>query len=265
MYCSMNCYAASGLRAEIARRTLAHAVSIGAAPARDRPQVACAHCGEKREVKRSGIGRYWNFCNRVCQRAFYSARFDAFIGNPETIALPQNYDEFLDRTELRCPVDHCDWTGKGLSYHARLVHGIAADRFKMMLGFNLGTGLISKDLAAIFSDRMRSAPDELKEARIAAMLFAPRVEPRSYVSAERIEHWRKSIALTPRIYRPCSERTKEKIRATKSLRRRPIEAIACKGCGTMFRPKIRRGVCCSRRCTGLTSARLRAELRHRRD
>lgn len=251
-YCSLTCYVSSGARAEICRRNLAHAVATGRAPARSRKSVTCAHCGDEREVTPSRIGRYWNFCNRVCQRAFYNARFDAFIANPESIALPQNFDEFLDRTELHCPVAGCDWVGKSLSFHARLVHGIPVDRFKMMLGFNLSTGLVSKDLASVLSDRNRSFSDEHKEAAMEALRGAPRGEPRIYTSAEGIEHRRKSNALNPRS-RPCTDETRAKISATKRLRSGPVPAAACKACGGIFQPKRRRVVCCSRRCTGRLS------------
>lgn len=247
-FCSLVCYSRSGERAARARESLEKARAMGRASYKSRLTVACAHCGDEKEVRPSLKGRLWNFCNRVCMRAFYSARFDAFIANPESIALPQNYDEFLDNTELRCPVRGCDWIGKALSYHARLVHCIKAEDFKMMLGFNITSGLISKDLASRLSEAKQAVPRDLQLENVARMREGARVAPRAYVSLESTEHRRKAMMFRPRVYQPLSEETKRKISETKRQRRRPLDPLTCSACGCVFYPMTRRVRFCSNKC-----------------
>ena len=55
------------------------------------------------------------FCSKDCRRLHYAERFDRWVANPETLALPQCYDEFLMQEELPCLIDGCEWKGKHLA------------------------------------------------------------------------------------------------------------------------------------------------------
>jgi hypothetical protein len=119
-------------------------------------------------------------------------RFDRFIANPQGMALPQCYDEFLDKTELSCPFDNCNWVGKHLSLHVNQTHGVNALNFKRAMGFNLSTGVISKDLAEDLRKRdlvgvaMQQYDTPLEKAKNKISNIV------KYVSLESIEHQKKS-------------------------------------------------------------------------
>lgn len=161
LYCKLACYVASGnnpvMKLTAAERAAASRKGHEAIRRRNAElavTLPCDHCGDAVTMKPSKAKKrkLWAFCGRVCYRAFLSERFDRFIANPESVALPQNYDEFLDRTELPCPVEGCSWAGKHLSAHARIVHLVDARSFKEQLGFNVSSGLVSKDVAQAMSD-----------------------------------------------------------------------------------------------------------------
>lgn len=54
---------------------------------------------EERPSKKSKV------CGSRCYRLFMAGRFDRWIVNPQTISLPQNYDEFLVKKELPCLIE----------------------------------------------------------------------------------------------------------------------------------------------------------------
>jgi len=111
--------------------------------------LPCVHCGKplpNRKVSRK-------YCNQRCYRAFMAGRFDRWIANPQTLALPQAYDEFLSQSELPCLVEGCDWVGKQLSNHMNSAHGVRARDFKMLAGFNLTTGVVSAETAEALASR----------------------------------------------------------------------------------------------------------------
>ena len=152
-YCSMKCYMTDP---EVKRRLTSQIKKaqeellgreVGTSV-----EWTCIQCGAKKETSLYSEKKK-KYCNSVCYRAYMAARFDRFVANPETVALPQCYDEFLDREELPCLVEGCDWIGKHLGCHVNFAHGITASQLKEMAGFNRTTGLISKDLAQIMSDR----------------------------------------------------------------------------------------------------------------
>jgi hypothetical protein len=116
--------------------------------------VACLQCGK--ENTRNINRRSQRFCDKWCHRVYFNERFDRFIANPESIALPQNYDEFLLQEELPCLVDGCNWMGKKLAFHCNLVHGIPADKLKELAGFNRTTGLVTRDISQQLSDRAKA-------------------------------------------------------------------------------------------------------------
>ena len=156
-------------------------------------EVECAFCGKKKTIRKSMRGRSRrNYCNTVCYRHYMAERFDRWIASPETIALPQNYDEFLTQEILPCLVEGCGWEGKFLSAHMNFEHGVPAEEFKKAAGFNLKTGVVTPDL----SDKMREQalargvtliPPEPRGATLGAK--------RPYSSLEGSEHRQKAYAL----------------------------------------------------------------------
>jgi endogenous inhibitor of DNA gyrase (YacG/DUF329 family) len=190
--------------------------------------VVCQNC-EKTIIIIPGR-RPRKFCDDVCRRHYMAMRFDRWVANPETLALPQCYDEFLDREELPCLIAGCHWTGKQLAYHCNIVHGIPKDELKAMAGFNLHTGLISSDLKAKMAARMR---EEFAEGRREQSLMVPenrgRVN-RTGSSLEAQEHHRKARALI-------------------SIGRSQRPAVQCRVCPNMVeQPTTGTRYYCSNRC-----------------
>lgn len=142
LYCCIQCYLSSP-------DTLRRLRETNAAKRMERP--ACLECG----VATAKPSR--RFCNKSCYRKFFEKRFDRFIASPETLALPQNFDEFLNSAVLPCIVEGCDWTGDRLSMHVNMVHGITAEKLKELAGFNRTTGLVS----APESERRRAIATQL--------------------------------------------------------------------------------------------------------
>jgi hypothetical protein len=121
-----------------------------------------------------------------------SERFDRWTANPETIALPQNYDEFLSKNELPCLVDNCDWKGKFLSCHMNFTHGVSAEVFKKLAGFNHTTGLVSADLHKVMSLRMQQWCEDNNPGGV----FVPTENTvRKNIRLEGKEHQKKTRAL----------------------------------------------------------------------
>lgn len=102
----------------------------------------CIVCGKIYRAKRSKQ----KYCSLTCHRQFKADLFDAWVNNPQKIMMPSGYDEFLLQDELPCLVEGCSWTGKHLSVHLNVVHGIKAEDFKKEAGFNLKTGLVVNEL-----------------------------------------------------------------------------------------------------------------------
>jgi len=163
IYCSLKCYTSStqfkAMLATNREKIIPTAPELSremrekiAAKLRRGEMVPCLECGIEVYRKRCHIGKR-KFCTTVCYRAYMAKRFDRWIANPESLALPQCYDEFLDREELPCIVEGCGWRGKALTLHVNQAHGIRADEFKRAAGFNLGTGVIARPLAEILQGR----------------------------------------------------------------------------------------------------------------
>jgi hypothetical protein len=158
-FCSLKCYVASPQFAEIGavarvKASTRESIEKRAAIARKGVVAQCLDCGEEFYQKRASANRSPKlFCGRPCYRAYFSKRFDRWIADPHGMQLPQNYDEFLDNEVLRCLVEGCNWRGKFLSTHVNYAHGVKAEEFKRAAGFNLSTGLVSKDVAQVMSER----------------------------------------------------------------------------------------------------------------
>lgn len=171
--------------------------------ARPKVKLECLECGLSFERKPSRSSD--RFCCREHYRSYMSHRFDTHFATPEGIALPQGYDEFLTKDKIPCLIPGCEWRGKSLGMHMNITHNIPAGEFKMMAGFNLGTGLCTSEL----SNKIRSRPhlkqvnrDDIDKAR--ACLRGGR---NKYRSLEGNEHRAKSRAvveeIAPRPKRKC--------------------------------------------------------------
>ncbi len=146
IYCSMTCYT-SDPEAK-ARLTALNKARGGTVNNR------CVNCNRdmaELKGKPSKLNKK-KYCSQLCRREYFASRFDRWIANPETIALPQCYDEFLTKEELPCLIDGCDWVGQHLGHHVNFAHGISAEDFKKLVGFNKGTGLVTPELHRIRSE-----------------------------------------------------------------------------------------------------------------
>lgn len=200
IYCTIGCYVKSEqfknmLQANIEKSLAPEVRQRMAVAACKGEMVACLECGA--EVYSPNSERKRKFCTRVCYRAYLAKRFDRWIANPEGMALPQCYDEFLNQSVLPCVIHGCTWKGRHLTTHINTAHGIARNEFKRATGFNLSTGVIAKPLAQLLQGRALQGvaltpPD--KEAL--ALAQAAAVKPfRRYRSAEGREHAQKARAL----------------------------------------------------------------------
>jgi predicted nucleic acid-binding Zn ribbon protein len=204
IYCCMDCYLKSKQFAAMLksnRDTVSgniEAIANRAAHRKRGKDVNCPECGNSFYQKRAAKGRIaQKFCCRSCYRAYMAKRFDRYIASPQSLALPQCYDEFLNQHELHCPFEGCDWVGKKLSMHVNIAHGVKQKDFKKAAGFNLSTGVVSKDLAEKFrrrNDKAKLPADYTKPLQLAHIALKNRKE--TYRSLEALEHQKKAIALS---------------------------------------------------------------------
>lgn len=228
IYCSLDCYVKSPQFQATSTRALQAASTPEAraklsATLRTGTVIQCLECGSDVYQKKKGIRK---FCTKACYRAYLAKRFDRWIANPEGMALPQCYDEFLDRETLPCVVDGCSWTGKHLTQHVNQAHGLRAEDFKRAAGFNLGTGVIAKPLAEILQGRPNQGV-ALADAgvNLAALASGRETIKRvgRYVSSEANEHRKKARALMleeagpTRICRGCNKEFRQKHTAGRAL------------------------------------------------
>jgi hypothetical protein len=237
-YCSQKCYVKSD---EFSARMAAHNKELnesirrqaGAAdPSSPTVTRPCPGCGEDFTTPFRDRGK--RFCSNPCRRSYFAERFDRFVANPEEIALPQNYDEFLDRNELPCVVDGCEWVGSNLSTHCNHTHGITSDQLKEILGFNKGSGLVSKSLAQTLraSNSPRGNDAEAMAEMRPKAIEATRSGSRE-ARAEAKEHSRKSSAELANL----EDHTKS--------------PLPCRGCGAPVVQKVvGRKLFCSVKCRG---------------
>lgn len=172
----------------------------------------CLDCGEPVYSKPSRPKKY---CSKICYRSYMAKRFDRWIANPESMSLPQCYDEFLDRETLTCVVDGCDWEGIHLTIHMNECHGIRADEFKRAAGFNLSTGVIAKPLAELFRDRALQGVALLPTNGALELAHEAQLNnPIYYKSLESKEHAAKGRLLTGpgplRVCRGCGEKFQQR-------------------------------------------------------
>lgn len=210
IYCSLKCYVKSEqfalmLATNREKNSSTEIRNKIADTLRTGQMVNCLECGHEFYQRQK---RPRTFCATVCYRSYFAKRFDRWIANPEEMALPQCYDEFLDREELQCIVDGCDWKGLHLTTHVNSAHGLKADDFKRAAGFNLRTGVIARPLAEVLQARenvgvalnpSNEAAAELGRAVLATLSMR-------YMSREGIEHRKKarSMMLGPGPERRCA-------------------------------------------------------------
>lgn len=199
VYCNLKCYTTSATFLDMLAKNRQKIQGPDYVPRHERTPQNCVHCGVEYLPKRPGQKR--KFCSQSCYRLYMAERYDRWIANPETIALPQAYDEFLSRNELPCLVDGCDWIGKHLSIHMNFAHGVPAAEFKRAAGFNLTTGVISADLRATLEARVGYDMVEAQEALRAmqagqedAAKHDDKPNYTGYRSLEGKEHFAKGIA-----------------------------------------------------------------------
>ncbi len=162
-FCSMECYIGSE---DFQTRIREQAASVNARKRADGARKAgitidpqkrmtqpCLQCQKLIYVKPSNY-KAKRFCGTPCYREYLAARFDRWVANPETIALPQCFDEFLTQEELPCLVEGCFWRGQALGHHVNMAHGITADEFREMAGFNRTTGLVTPRVARRLAARL---------------------------------------------------------------------------------------------------------------
>ncbi len=158
-FCGMRCYTSSAYFLQHMAKARELSASKRGVVIGKRIEVECAQCSKgmsclpcdangylRTKGPRAGRICKKKFCSTMCMREYLAARFDRFTANPEVIPLPQNYDEFLTLERLPCLVPECDWIGHQLSTHMNFAHGVTAEKFKEMAGFNRGTGVVSKPL-----------------------------------------------------------------------------------------------------------------------
>jgi hypothetical protein len=241
--------------------------------AKKTPPHACPNCKKTFQHKSK------KYCSSHCRREYFSSRFDRWIANPEQIALPQNYDEFMTKDILPCLVDGCDWEGTHLGAHVNFKHGITADKFRELVGFCRSTGLVGAALSKTMSDRMKKliadgiidTGHNLSRHNLSSEgLKGPRGPHR----LESKEHHRKARALLaatappkpPRQCLQCGEDAPQPIMGRRlycsnTCRRKYYERkgageLLCSFCGTAFmakpfqlsRAREDKKVCCSVQC-----------------
>ena len=215
MYCSMDCYMKSAQFREIQSKYWApsdEAREKISAKLRKGKDVPCIECGAEFYQKPPSKGSpSRKFCSKTCYRTYLAKRFDRWVANPEGMALPQCYDEFLDREKLACVVDGCDWHGQHLTLHMNQAHGVRADEFKRAAGFNLSTGVIARPLAEALRERKVTGVaaahmDDADRAALCALAQeALAANPIRYSSLEGREHRKKARAmLGPGPHRTCT-------------------------------------------------------------
>lgn len=259
-FCSMRCYHRSArfkeIRAEAAERQ------------RRREGRLCLECGQQYEAKPSSPAKY---CSKLCARKHFAERHDRWVANPQSLALPQAYDEFLMQDELPCLVEGCDWHGKGLAGHMNFTHGVSARQFKKLAGFNLNQGVVCAPTYQAMVDRphihepsphLRDVVRPLNQNRERSLQGRERAGKRlaerwalaadevlSYICEQCGERFERTGL--PRIARYCSP----KCVAAAKVNRRDWQ-LTCACCGTAFagnatqRRRVERGkpVVCSQAC-----------------
>lgn len=251
-YCSMRCYLSSEQFKTMELTNLNNINKDTKGPIK----VKCKNCENEYFTPR---WRPKKFCSKICLRIYYKERFDRFIANPETIALPQAYDEYLTKENLPCLFNDCDWVGKNLSSHVNRTHGITAREFKKLAGFNLKSGLVTPDLSKQMSDKAFS--QNLAQYRPDNSNKNLNLNRESdYRSLEGREHWAKSVAYSRAKFIEAGIKTarsskfkdnaRERIKRTKEENSNNLIEKTCPQCKKVFNVPIMKSnqIFCSKEC-----------------
>ena len=246
-YCSMKCHTSSSefqirIRAQAESINSTKRVAAGISNG-ERLSLLCLQCGEQFFVRTADRNNRW--CTRSCWRKYLSDRFDRWVANPQEIALPQCFDEFLSQTEIPCLVDGCNWVGLSLGHHVNFAHGIGAAEFKERAGFNRNTGLIGSELAKYLSiaGQGRMAQRMTDGFIPSGYKGKPGIAPTS-PSLEAREHAAKARALKLASYVPD-----------------PEKCIKCRMCGTpVMQPAMGWKNYCNKKCRSQWLGRKQHEL-----
>jgi endogenous inhibitor of DNA gyrase (YacG/DUF329 family) len=203
----------------------------------------CPQCGVEFFAKAS---RKQKFCSKNHYRAYMAERFDRWIASPQAVALPQAYDEFLTLDELPCLIEGCDWHGLNLGQHLNFAHGIPANEFKKLAGFNKSTGLVTPAVSEALANRPHLA---FAVPPITQTTGKTRESP----SLEAREHAAKARALAmvsadsiKRLCKGCGKEFQQDIpfgvkkycsiecRDVFYKKARPFETLICAECGKPF-------------------------------
>ncbi len=214
----------------------------------------CLQCGAEFFAKAS---RKQKFCCKSHYRAYMAERFDRWIASPQAIALPQAYDEFLTLEELPCLIEGCDWHGRNLGQHLNFAHGIPANEFKKLAGFNKTTGLVTPDLSQSLASRPHLAFASLPPG-VGTKKGDPSAKRGQSPSLEAKEHLAKARVLlgeTPsqhkRTCKGCGKEFQQEYyfgvtkycsldcRAAHYAKKRPIVTLVCAECGSTFQSQSR--------------------------
>lgn len=181
-FCSVKCRANHPEFKAIAARN-----AVKAREARARNYTAaerrCVHCAQPFPCQPAASTRY---CSRSCYRFAMAAIYDAHV-TPDVEGI-SNFDEWLNRVELPCPVKGCAWVGEDLSHHALSVHGVRAAELKRVCGFNDSTGLVGTLLAKRLRERARNTTPFVTRGK------GP-PPGQGELRAEGLEHYEKGMAL----------------------------------------------------------------------
>lgn len=240
-FCSISCYTTSDefqrrIRQQ-SKRLQAKSYEAAGLDPDVRLTKPCLECGTEMLVQPKEL-QTKKFCSQHCYRLYMAARFDRWIAAPQTLALPQGYDEFLTQEELPCLFDDCDWIGRRLGNHVNFAHGITALDFKALAGFNRKTALCTSECSEALK------PNGLA---LAAFHLRPGEKPTSLSPAER------SVRLEGR----------EHIRKAQTILRHqgPGQETSCRGCDRAFTvPPMQHQYFCSKQCRTRYYSRRRFEL-----
>jgi len=178
----------------------------------DRP-FECKNCGTVVHTRHKNR----KYCSQKCYRADYAKRFDAPPLTADDIVKPDSYGDFLLGDRLPCLVVGCNWTGKHLSLHVNLAHGMNAEQFKQAAGFNQTTGVVTNEISVKMSLHRHQNKDLPFEPGCPSMRGVPR---------------------KPRRFNTNSGEAAERRKAAKKrLKNVPGKKRKCRVCGTEFQTK----------------------------
>lgn len=222
LFCTRQCYQASPQFLAMLRENSKKVAERKRAKSQngitERLTINCLNCDKEVFTKPSlshGRSKH-KYCSTKCYREYMAARFDRYIASPESLALPQNYDEFLTGDELHCLIEGCGWSGIALSQHMNFTHGIRKEKFKEMAGFNARTGVVTADYSQKLSDAKKEqgwGPEHM--AHLRSLVRTPPVYPRMTKDRMRLEG-------------------KEHAAKGRALKCAPERLLACQGCGRQF-------------------------------